>query len=692
LHLAHIGVVAAAIAALAALEATAQPPVPPTVPTIADTVRVTRDRLPSDLLKAPLATTEIKADALVTGRQIGLDEGLNLVPGALAQSRSGGQDVRITIRGFGARGAGDRSNAGTTRGIRVLLDGFPITEPDGRTSLDLADLGAMERIRVVRSNTSALFGSASGGLIELNTVGPFTDPFTEARTSFGSFGLQRLHARGGLLLGSGQLRMSLSDTRFDGWREQSASETTTLQASIVSHLGANTSLDVVLSGTDNYTEQPGALTRAEMESNPRQANPTYVLDNSRRENLLGRVGVRLEHEISPRQDFQIAGFVEPKSLHRSERSRFRDFTRIHLGGNAHYVLDFEPRASLRARWTTGIEDAFQDGSVIFWELGPNGTRSNVQVANQREAMHNFGVYTEIDLRPSDRWIVAAGARYDLMRYISEDYLAPQLSDERDLDHISPRLSASYQFKRGHTAYAALSTGIEAPAFNEIDPPAPFDTLTTLNPFLEPATSLTLEVGAKGIKLLTDDGKNLVRYDVALYGLEVRNDIIPFDGGAYYLTAGKSRRAGIELGSEVVTAAGISSRAACTLTHNEYVEYTNDLGTFDGNESAGLPNITFDFRARYDSRWGAYLESAVHARGSYFADDANLASVAPFGTWDATLGLKRAFGRTRLDAFAGVANLLDTPYVASVFINGTNGRYYEPGMERNALFGLSVRYQ
>ena len=184
----------------------------------------------------------------------------------------------------------------------------------------------------------------------------------------------------------------------------------------------------------------------------------------------------------------------------------------------------------------------------------------------------------------------------------------------------------------------------------------------------------------------------MRYDVALYGLEVRNDIIPFDGGAYYFTAGKSRRAGVELGSEVVTAAGISSRAACTLTHNEYIEYTNDLGTFDGNESAGLPNITFDFRARYDSRWGAYVESSAHSRGSYFADDANLARVAPFGTWDATFGLQRALGRARLDTFFGVANLLDTPYISSVFINGTNGRYYEPGMERNLLFGLSLRYE
>ena len=47
------------------------------------------------------------------------------IPGVIAQSRYGTSDVRLIIRGFGARGAGDRSNSGTSRGIRVLLDGFP---------------------------------------------------------------------------------------------------------------------------------------------------------------------------------------------------------------------------------------------------------------------------------------------------------------------------------------------------------------------------------------------------------------------------------------------------------------------------------------------------------------------------------------------------------------------------------------
>ncbi|MEO8333711.1 MAG: hypothetical protein ABI664_01980 [bacterium] len=42
------------------------------------------------------------------------------MPGLIAQSRYGTSDIRRIIRGYGARGAGDRSNAGTSRGIRVV--------------------------------------------------------------------------------------------------------------------------------------------------------------------------------------------------------------------------------------------------------------------------------------------------------------------------------------------------------------------------------------------------------------------------------------------------------------------------------------------------------------------------------------------------------------------------------------------
>src|SRR5215211_871432 len=138
---------------------------------------VTATRTTTSVFAVPLAVTLIDRSKLENKRGYSLDEAVAAVPGVFAQSRYGTSDVRLNIRGFGARGAGDRSNAGTTRGIRVLIDGIPETEPDGRTSFDLVDLAAANGIEIVRSNSSALWGNAGGGVIAIRTVPSFDRQF-----------------------------------------------------------------------------------------------------------------------------------------------------------------------------------------------------------------------------------------------------------------------------------------------------------------------------------------------------------------------------------------------------------------------------------------------------------------------------------------------------------------------------------
>jgi iron complex outermembrane recepter protein len=69
------------------------------------------------------------------------------------------QDSRLSIRGFGSR-----SSFGV-RGVRMLLDGIPLTTPDGQTqpgALFAADLASVE---VLKGPFAALYGNAAGGVI-----------------------------------------------------------------------------------------------------------------------------------------------------------------------------------------------------------------------------------------------------------------------------------------------------------------------------------------------------------------------------------------------------------------------------------------------------------------------------------------------------------------------------------------------
>jgi iron complex outermembrane receptor protein len=443
-----------------------------------DTVRVIADRLPTDVLQAPIAISEVRGSELGTQRQTGLDDALDAVPGVVAQSRSGAQDVRITIRGFGARGAGERSNAGTTRGIRIQLDGFPLTEPDGRTSLDFADVGALERVRVMRSNASGLYGSAAGGLIELTTHVPFSQPFGLLRTSAGSFGLWRSQAIGGLVAGASTIRFSVSDTRFDGWRAHSEATTTTLQASTIANLSSRTSLAAFLAVTRNLGQQPGALTRAEFDADPRQADPAYVAKNYRRENYIGRVGLRLQHDAGNDGVLLLSTFIEPKALHRAERDRYRDFNRYHVGGGVLYQYAVPVARSMNFRWSNGFDEAYQDGTVLFYTLGPNGSRGTTLKANKREAINSFGAYSQFEFEPLAKLNVSAGARYDVVNYTFEDFQNPTLGATKSATRSAParasmRRSPAASKRRRTTRWTHRHLGTRKPASTPswIRPPA-----------------------------------------------------------------------------------------------------------------------------------------------------------------------------------------------------------------------------
>lgn len=357
-------------------------------------VTVTALRYPEQAINVPLAVSVLGAERLQNTRGYGLEEALKFVPGVLAQSRAGNQDVRITIRGFGARGAGDRSNAGTSRGIRILLDGSPQTEPDGRTAFDLIDLSLAQRIEVIRSNASAVWGNASGGVINIISAPTFDAPFVSPQVLSGSFGLQKYTLQTGARLGEARLALALSNTTFDGWRQNSASERTLVNISLLSHPGERTKFGTYLVGVKNKFFIPGPLSQAQFEAEPQQANATYLQRSERRYNRLGRISATLNHDLNDMHGISALAFVEPKYLQRSERGTFRDFNRYHVGGSVAYRFHQNISAAVQSTFQIGVDEAYQDGAILFYSLSPANERGEGLQQNKREGANTFGAFAQ----------------------------------------------------------------------------------------------------------------------------------------------------------------------------------------------------------------------------------------------------------------------------------------------------------
>ena len=692
-----VGLSLAAPAALAA-----QGPPRDTVVSL-PSVTVTANRAVSPILTTPLAITKITAPALRSTNGYGLEDALTLVPGVIAQSRYGTSDIRLMIRGFGARGAGDRSNSGTTRGVRILLDGFPETEPDGRTAFDQIDLATAEAVEVVRSNASALWGNAAGGVVNVLTAPSTPTSGLEIQPIFGGFGLKRYAVRASAPIGSGTVFAAFTNSTFEGWREHSDARRTLLNAGVVGPVGDNTRVGVYVAAANNLMHIPGPLTQAQIDADPTQANATYAERDERRYNRLGRLGVNVAHSIDPTTSVSTMFYVNPKYLQRSERGTYRDFTRFHLGGNVVGRKDLT-LGDMKTRWSLGMDESYQDGSIQFYTL-TNNTRGALS-DNKGEGANNLGVFLHSELPVNDRLSLLVGARYDAIAYYYRSFLpaAPVRFDSRKFDRVSPKEGFSWLFTPTSSFYGNVGGGIEVPAGNETDPSPGPGTLppALLNPLLDAINSTTYELGFKSASARFG-------YDMALYDTEVDNEIIPYNGGRYYSTAAKARRSGLEIGATVQSANGVFGGAALTLSKNTYLEYVVDsavinpvnagrLADLSDNDIVGIPNViaNVEVGAEIPGYRGLRLKAAVEHSGEYFADDVNTVKVPAFTILNLTAELRTpivAANGWGIRGFVTIHNVTDRKYIGSAFLNpdlvGTAPAAYEPGMPRSIIVSFSA---
>ena len=705
-----------ALSAILALPATvfAQAPVRDT--TRLPGVTTTATRSATTTLSVPLAVTKIDAADLRSTTGYGVEDALKMVPGVIAQSRYGTSDVRLVIRGYGARGAGDRSNSGTSRGVRVILDGFPETEPDGRTAFDHVDLATATSLEVVRSNASSLWGNAAGGVLSLSSVPTVSQSMFDVQPIVGAFGLMRIAARMATPLGStGVMWASFTNTTFEGWRKHSDARRAVANVGAVGNLSEKTRLGVYAVASNNLFRIPGPLTQAEMDADPTQANPTYLTRDERRYNRLGRLGFSVDHQLSSSASLSSSLYINPKYLQRSERGTYRDFTRYHIGGSL-LARKTQAIGSSQNRFTLGVDEAVQDGSIQFYTLTAN-TRGALS-DNKVEGAQNLGVFLQDELTLNDKLSLLLGARWDQVTYNYRAFFNPAAvvkAQSKQFDRVSPKLGINWKLTGTSSVYANMGGGLEVPAGNETDQPPTAGSSqglipgALLNPLLDAISSTSMEVGYKSVGTSLAGGALTLGYDVALYDISVENEIIPYNGGRYYQTAASASRRGLELGVTAMTRMGVFAGGALSFNDHKYDTYVYDSsivatttpGSDDrsGNDVMGVPKMLFNGELGVEMpgfrklRFSANLEHS----SKYWADDRNTIEVPSF----TIIGLKAelrnpilAKNGWGLRGFLSVHNLTDAEYVGSAFLNpdpstGGNPGVFEPGMPRAVTVSFSL---
>jgi iron complex outermembrane receptor protein len=712
--------------ALAVLQAAAQPvPAAPgtaPAPTPAGSVGTLRPIVvtPTAGLAQPAFDTPASVD-VIDGRTlrdaqlgINLSESLVRVPGIVALNRQNyAQDVQISSRGYGARATFG------VRGLRLFTDGIPATAPDGQSQVSHFDLQSAERLEVLRGPFSALYGNSSGGVISLFTADGGPRTVAEFSTAFGTDRTQRHNVR--LSGQQGQLQYNLSATDFgtDGTREHSAAQRTGFNGKLKFNASSDTRISLILNHVDMPDVQdPLGLTRAQYETNPRQASPEALRFNTRKSVDQSQVGGILEHRLNAAHAFKLTGWRGTRGTEQyqaiapgvqapvTQPGGVIDLDRDYHGVDAQWVMRTRLLGTPLAITAGLYADRLQERRRGFQNFTGTGAAQQlgVQGALRRDEDNRVGSFDQYlqGVWSGERVSVTAGLRRSRLDFESQDrfIVGANGNDSGSADYraTTPALGLVFHATEALNVYASYGEGFETPTFNELAYRAP-GAGTGLNFALRPAESRQWELGAKA-QLGTDWQGN-----VALFQARTTDELVVLTnsgGRSTFQNAGRTERRGFEAALSGRLGRGWSAALAATWLDATYGTPFVTCGPPPctapnvvipaGNRIPGIPRATAFAELAWQHRpWG--LETALELRhvGRIAANDANDESVAPSTTAALRLSLEQQLGRWTLREFARVDNVTGRRYAGSVIVNEGNQRYFEPAPGRTWLVGVSAAY-
>jgi iron complex outermembrane recepter protein len=651
-------------------------------------INVLTTRSEKKITSIPAAVTRTDQEEILTGLpQLTLNEGLGATPGVFFQNQYNfAQDLRVSIRGFGTR-----SSFGV-RGVKILVDGIPQTLPDGQTQLDSIDPGMIKNIEILRGPSSSLYGNASGGIISITTeedLGLGTN--TKQRIELGQFGLEKYQLKLGQVSGPLSYRIYTSHLKLEGYRDHSATENSFAHGIFKWVSESNSEWRLSISNLYSpKADDPGALTKSQVESNPKSSNSNNSLFDAGERVKNTNFGLTYKKKINSGKDF----FLTINLNHRYFENKL-PFT---SGGQVEFerlVPMFGIRSVINkkilgqpSRFIVGADFAHQrDDRKRF--NNNNGIRGD-KTLDRLEEVSSFGPYLRVEWQFSPRLELVSGIRHDHVYFnLTDSFLDDgDQSDSKTLSEWSGTLGSIFHWNDKMHFYTTVSTVFETPTITELanDPSGG----SGFNSNLESQNSISYEVGLKNREL------NGTELDLGLFFIQSRNELIGYEldaspGRTFYKNAGESRRIGFETLATYRPTKEIKVALSYTYSNFKFTEFDDDESDQSGNFIPGNPkhNLVLNVDTHTHSGW--FVRGKAQYVSSFFVNNENTVKNNSYTTSSLALGRQGNAGIFKWSVFLGLKNLLNDTYHANTRINASSSRFFEPAPPLNIYGGISLSY-
>lgn len=670
------------------------------------TLHVEATRTDTGYLQTPASVFRIEAPQVDSSSQVNLTEVVKGIPSLQIRNRENyAQDLQLSMRGFGAR-----STFGV-RGIRLYVDGIPATMPDGQGQTSNIDLSSLDHVEVLTGPFSSLYGNSSGGTILTSTKEGQGKDSIELSYSGGSHD----KSRAGLVLqggakGANEPSYIISSSYFDtdGYREHSGAEKVLNNAKLSWNLDDGSKINWVTNYVKINADDPGGLTRADWQNNPKQVVQNVLDYNARKEIEQTQTGLTWSKPINDQHELYAMTYMGqrqvtqyqsiPDTVQKNPNTPYQaggviDFKRNYYGADFRWTgKELLPNTTLSIGVALDAMKEDRQGYQNFNDTGDKGVKGALR-RDEDNTLWNIDPYVQASWQFLPTWRLDTGVRYSNVHYKSKDYYIVGLngdnSGKTSYEEVLPSVALSWQITPEVLAYASYAKGFETPTFTEMAYPAQGGA-STLD--LKPSTSDTYETGLKSQNQLGD-------FTLAVFQTKTKNDIVSaesFGGRSTFRNADKTLREGVEFAWNKKLWRDLTAIASYTYldaTFDSTVPAAGKISEIpEGNAIPGIAKNQAYVSLAWQPSHGLYGGVDVQYMDKVYVNDTNSDAAPSYSVTSANVGYAWVMGDWKVNSFARVDNLFDRNYAGSVIVNDSTqpvGRYFEPADGRNWSAGLRV---
>jgi iron complex outermembrane receptor protein len=668
-----------------------------------DTVLVVGQRTKAELEREQALTagsvSVIDAADLAERNISSLEDMLRYVPGIWTTSGTTGDSSFFSSRGSNLDATNYDGN-----GVKLLQDGLPVTTADGNNHNRIMNpLSARYAVVAHGSNALTYGASTLGGAIDFITPTARDTP-SEISLSGGSNNQAQGLITASAVSDDFDGLVTLEARHWDGYREHQKQDRKGIYANAGWKPDDAVQTRLYLTYIDNDQELPGSLTRAQLRSDPEQAQTTALSGNFQYNVETWRVANKTLWDINEDSNLSVGFSYESQKLYHP----IVDKVMVDFDGDGPnppeevfslLINTQQNTAGTSLRYNLRINDH----DVL---AGVNYSNTTVEGGNYRnDHGRRNDLTTRIDNNANsleaflvDRWQFASqwNLTYGLQAIASDRDVKNTDINSGDLynpkgnfDSINPRLGIIYQQSKDIELFASLSRLYETPTNYELqDDSSPDDKI------LNAMHGTVLELGTRGKQSLSTT--NFWRWDVAAYYAKLGDEILSIDdpaapGTSLSANINETIHAGIEALFAASTALGtdntnrIEPLVSATINH---FNFHNDA-LYGNNQLPAAPGYAIKGEIIYRNANGFFVGPTFDVVDKRYADFTNNYVIDSYTLFGLRAGLKRK----EWELYAELRNAADRKYVGthSVVDAATiNSAILSSGEPRSVYVGLKFR--